>query len=317
MQTGAAKYQLPEGLNIAIFLIALPLIWWLLWSASHAPWPYTLLAAWAFALCNHLPFSLLHEAVHGIASKNRFRNDLLGVFAAAVFPTSFTMQQIAHLGHHRRNRTDKELYDYYLPHQSKSLRNFQLYAGNLFGLYWFCIPLGNLIYLLLPWLYKSEWFIRNVAANLGFEPYVREIARHSLLRIWIECCLALSYQVLVFIALDLSFQGWLLCHWFFALHWSALQYVDHAWSPRDIVNGAWNLKVTPLARLLALNYHYHLVHHRHPDAPWTCLPRLVSENDPQPTFWSIYFSLWGGVRPAPPMASASSAANDPTGQPGQ
>jgi fatty acid desaturase len=321
MQADTTEYPIPEVLNIAILCLVLPLLWCLLWLASHASWPIVLFAAWIFTLLNHVPFSLLHEAVHGIFSKNPFRNDLFGVLAAAAFPTSFTMQQIAHLGHHRRNRTDQELYDYYLPHQSKSLRNFQLYSGNLFGLYWFCIPLSNLIYLFLPWLYKSEWFIKNIASNLGFEPYVREIAQHSLLRIWLECLLALVYQVAVFFLLDLSLQGWLLCHWFFALHWSALQYVDHAWSPRDIVNGAWNLKVTPPARLLALNYHYHLAHHRQPGVPWLYLPQRVNKNEPQPSFWSIYFSLWGGVKPAPPMLAGNSASfaaiQEPANQTGQ
>jgi len=100
-----------------------------------------------------------------------------------------------------------------------------------------------------------------------------------------------------------NWQGWLLCHWAFALHWSALQYVDHAWSPRDIINGAWNLKVLPISRLFALNYHYHLAHHRYPTVPWIHLPKLLNSSEPQPTFWSIYFSLWGGTRPAPPMGS--------------
>jgi hypothetical protein len=112
-----------------------------------------LLAAWAFALVNNTPFALLHEAVHGVLSGNRRRNECLGTLCACAFPPSLSMQRIAHLGHHRRNRTDKELYDYYLPTQSKALRNFWLYAGNLFGLYWFCIPFGNLIYLCAPWVY--------------------------------------------------------------------------------------------------------------------------------------------------------------------
>jgi fatty acid desaturase len=108
---------------------------------------------------------------------------------------------------------------------------------------------------------------------------------------------------LIWWALDLTWQGWLLCHWAFALHWSALQYVDHAWSSRDIVNGAWNLKVSLVARALALNYHYHLAHHRHPQTSWVHLPELVDHAEPQPTFWRIYFSLWGGTRPAPPMGA--------------
>ncbi len=195
------------------------------------------------SLANNLPFVLMHEAVHDVFSRNKFRNELFGNLCAATFPTSFTMQRIAHIGHHRRNRTDQELYDYYLPSQSKSLRNFWLYSGNLFGLYWFCIPLSNLVYVLAPSIYTSPWFVNGPAKVLGFEPYVKEIAQHSKSRIWFECVFGLAYQAMIWWMLDLNWQGWLLCHWVFALHWSALQYVDHAWSPRDIINGAWNLEV--------------------------------------------------------------------------
>ncbi len=261
------------------------------------------LAAWAYSLLHNTIFSLLHEAVHGVLSNNRFRNNFFGILSAAAFPTSFTMQKIAHLGHHNRNRTDKELYDYYLPSESKTVRNIWMYGGNLFGLYWFMIPLSNLLILVAPTYFTSERFIHGPAKALGFESYLEEIAQHSITRIWFECLLALGYQVALFYLLDLSWQGWLLCHWFFALHWSALQYVDHAWSPRDVINGAWNLKVLPISRLLALNYHYHLAHHRHPQIPWVYLPKYVDDYELQPTFWSIYSTLWGGVRLAPPMYS--------------
>jgi fatty acid desaturase len=308
-KSDAERFPIPETANVVIVFTALPATWLLLWAASHLPLAWGLLAAWAFALVNNTPFGLLHEAVHGVFSKSRIRNDGFGILCAAAFPTSFVLQTIAHLGHHRRNRTDKDLYDYYLPTQSRWLRNTWLYAGNLLGCYWFFIPISTGLYLIAPWLYTSEWFVRGPARYLGFEAYVEEIAQHSKRRIWLECLVAVSYQALLWWALDLHWAGWLLCHWAFALHWSALQYVDHAWSPRDIVNGAWNLKVHPVTRALALNYHYHLAHHRYPWVPWIHLPKLVDPKEPQPTFWSIYFSLWGGARPAPPMGDRQAPAN--------
>jgi fatty acid desaturase len=166
--TNATRYAIPEKLNIAIFLVAFPATWGLLWIASHESLVWMLLAAWAFSLVNHLHFSLMHEAVHGVFSEDKTRNDLFGTLSAPAFPTSFTLQKIAHLGHHRRNRTDEELYDYYLPNQSRALRNFQLYAGNLLGFYWACIPVSNLIYLIAPWMYKSRRFIEGPARHLGF-----------------------------------------------------------------------------------------------------------------------------------------------------
>jgi fatty acid desaturase len=267
----------------------------LLWLASHAPWPIALAACIAFAFVNNLPFALMHEAVHGLASET------LGILAACMFPTSFTLQRKAHLGHHLRNRTDSDLYDYYLPHQSRFVRNVWLYGGNLLGLYWFCIPLSNILYLLATPLYRSRTFIETVAPKLGFGPHVRDIAELPPLRVWCEVAAAFAWQAALWWALDLRWQGWLLAHWLFAMHWSALQYVDHAWSARDVAAGAWDLRVPAPVRWLTLNYQLHRAHHAHPSAPWSELPKLAGDG---PSFWQIYASLWRhGVQPAPPMGA--------------
>jgi fatty acid desaturase len=273
----------------------------LLWLGSHAPWPIAIAAAFAFALVHMTPFCLLHEAVHGVFSPSPARNRAFGVACAMLFPTSYTLQRTAHLSHHRRNRTDTDLYDYYLAGQSKALRDFWLIGGNLMGLYWICIPISNLVYLLAPWIYTSAWFREGPARALGFESHVREIAEQGVLRIWLECALACSYHVAVWVALDLDPVSAALCYGAFALHWSALQYVDHAFSPRHVVHGAWNLKVGRVWRACALNYHDHLAHHRFPGVPWRYLPRLVDSREPRPTFWEIYWTLWRGTRPAPAL----------------
>jgi fatty acid desaturase len=301
---------IPARLNLFLLLIAPLATGGLLWLGSHGSLPVALGAALLFAFVAHLPFSLLHEAVHGVFSPNRRVNELAGTFAAALFPTSFTLQRVAHLGHHARNRTDLELYDYHLPHQSRLLRGLWLYGGNLLGLYWFCVPLSALLFFIFPGVVQSQWFVKGPAKQLGFGPYVADLAEASASRIWAECGLALAYQITLFFVLGLTWKGWLLCHGAFALHWSALQYVDHAYSPRDIVEGAWNLKVWAPVRWISLHYHLHLAHHRHPSLPWIHLPSAVRKEDPQPTFWQIYFRLWRGTRPAPPMGTGATFRPD-------
>jgi fatty acid desaturase len=294
---------MPERLNWLILAASAAATAACLWLASHTSWWAALAAAAAFAFVNNTPFALMHEAVHGVAAATRTRNHALGVIAGWMFPTSFSMQRTAHLGHHARNRTDQELYDYYLPGESRALRNVWLYGGNLLGLYWFCIPLANALYLLAPGLYRSRAFVERIAPALGFGPYVRDLAELPPGVVWLEIASAFLYQAALWWALGLTWQGWLLCHWFFAAHWSALQYVDHAWSARDTVEGAWDLRVSAPARWLALNYHYHRAHHRHPSACWTELPRLATR-ERQPSFWQVYWSLWRhGVQPAPPMGA--------------
>lgn len=298
-----ARSDIPEAANWLILAVSAFVTAACLWLASHADWWLALIGAFAFSVANHTPFSLMHEAVHGTASSSRKRNDVLGVLASWMFPTSFSMQRCAHLGHHRRNRTDQEIYDYYLPHESRWLRNVWLYAGNLLGLYWFVVVASNVIYLVATPVYRSKVFVRYVAPRLGFGPFVEELSKLRARRVSGEIVLAFAYQAGLWLLLDLTWQGWLLAHWFFALHWSALQYVDHAWSARDVRDGAWDLRVSSPARWIALNYHLHRAHHNSPEEPWTRLPALA-DTRAQPSFWRVYWSLWrNGVQPAPPMGA--------------
>lgn len=107
------------------------------------------------------------------------------------------------------------------------------------------------------------------------------------------------FQAGLFVALGLSWQAWLVCYAAFALNWSSLQYADHAFSPLDRDTGAWNLRVPRVVRWIFLNYHLHLAHHRHPNASWVHLPRLVDPETPRPHFLAIWWSMWRGPQPYP------------------
>jgi hypothetical protein len=109
--------------------------------------------------------------------------------------------------------------------------------------------------------------------------------------------------------LHLTLAGWAICYAAFALNWSSLQYTDHAFSKLDVREGAWNLRVNPLTRLLFLNYHHHLAHHQHPQVPWIHLGRYVDPAEERPSFWAIYWRMWRGPQPLP----ASRAATRDTG----
>jgi fatty acid desaturase len=118
--------------------------------------------------------------------------------------------------------------------------------------------------------------------------------------------------VLLVRSLDLTLLGWTSCYGAFALNWCALQYTDHAWAPRDLRHGAWNLKVNRVVQYLFLNYHHHLAHHENPKVPWVHLHRFVDFSKPRPSFLRIYLSLWKGPRPIPdPAAPAGAFAVDP------
>lgn len=306
------REDIPAAANLAIAFSAIAVSLLCLWVAAHAGgWPAIALAAFVFSFSANTIFSLLHEAVHGGFLGRRPVNDAAGWLFAAFFPTSFSVQRVSHLGHHRRNRSDAELYDYYLPGQSRWLKTYWIYCL-LTGFYWMIIPVAGLFYLFCPWGFRSRRFREGPARWWGFEPFVADIAQMPIRAIWPQYLFTFSFQAALFLALDLTVTPWLACYWAFGINWSSVQYTDHAWSPRDAIEGAWNLKRTRIAQALFLNYNLHLAHHREPHIPWIHLPRRVRAGDAEPSFWSIYRLLWLGARPAPGLEWSQAASSSPS-----
>jgi fatty acid desaturase len=67
-----------------------------------------------------------------------------------------------------------------------------------------------------------------------------------------------------------------------------------AFSPRDIVNGAHNLKMPRWMRPFYLNFNLHLAHHQHPHVPWIHLPKIADPESQRIQFFWNYLRLWGG-----------------------
>jgi len=268
----------------------------LLWLVSHTDnLFYRLLGAVAFSYVNNTLFSLLHEAVHGVFHRSDALNTFFGRWLAAFFPTSFTLQRFFHHGHHRRNRSEAERFDYIAPGENVLLKKIQWY-GILTGLYWLLPPLSCLAFLAAPGAFSSA-ALRGHQSGAG--AMVDGIDRLPRLTVSLEIAFAALWQLFLFQALDLRWSGWWLCYAAFAINWSSLQYADHAWSPLDPVHGAWNLRVHPVIRWLFLNYHHHKAHHENPSVPWIHLPRFVDRTEPRPSFLRIYWSMWRGPRPLP------------------
>ncbi len=289
--------KIPARLNLALCLAAPAVAAALLYAAAHRTSLWQLAAAAvAFSFVGNTIFSLMHEAVHGILHPKRRVNELLGVWCAAFFPTGFTFQRFCHLGHHARNRTDAEMFDLYYESDSRLLKKLQFY-GIFTGPYWLLPPLGSLVVLFWPEFYRSRAFGR-LAKDLeqtGVSEMVRGfLAAPQRLRMRLEILFSCAVQAALILGLDLDPAAYFVCHFAFGVNWGALQYADHAFSPRDVVHGAWNLRVPAPVRWLFLNYHHHLAHHRHPDVPWIYLGRCIDPREPRPTFWSIYRRMWRG-----------------------
>lgn len=293
---GFGELRIPARLNVLLCIFSYAAAIGLLWLASHTDSTLLLIAAAiGFSYVGNTIFSLLHESVHGILHPNRKVNDAFGIISAAFFPTGFTFQRVCHLGHHRRNRTDVEMFDYYYSHESRFIKFYRLYSL-LLGFYWLSVPAGCLFFLLFRNLFVSRAF-HAVTKPMGLAPMVEDLADQPMGWIRLEIGLTILFQALLFWSLSLDWVGWVICYVAFALNWCSLQYTDHAWAPRDIRHGAWNLKVNRIVQRFFLNYHHHLAHHQNPKVPWIHLPRFVNFDLPRPSFLRLYFSLWKGPRP--------------------
>jgi fatty acid desaturase len=295
--------DIPARLNVLIAITASSAAVILLWAASHCEtWIAILPCAIAFSFVANTVFSCLHECVHGMFHPDRRINYLFGVVSAAFFPTGFSLQRAAHLSHHRHNRSTSESFDCIHPGDVPALKIVQWY-GIISGIYWAVAVLGWIVYLSMPFLFRRSQLAgiwSDVAEHTSGPAYARAFASAPPVKSRLELLLTVALQVFLFRALDLSVTGWLACYAAFAVQWSALQYADHAFSPLDIIEGAWDLRVHPWVQALFMNYHLHLAHHRHPTLPWIHLPRHVDGNRDRPAFLAQYARMWLGPRRMPP-----------------
>lgn len=296
----STSQAIPERLNLAIALLAMVLGGLCLFVAAHTPyWLVAVLAAGTFSFVNQTLFSVLHEAVHGIFHNSRHVNNWVGRIAAGWIPTGFGIQRRFHLAHHARNRTEFEQFDYFRPGEIRWLKRAQWYAI-LTGIYWAFLPLAGITYLIWPGLWRLPLLRSHGAGKqVGAQHMLRGFDDAPVAVLRLEILFSFAIQVGLFLILDLNWRGWLLCYAAFAINWSSLQYADHAFSELDVRNGAWNLKVHPLVRLIFLNYHLHRAHHQHPQVAWLHLPHFVDDEDLQPRFWQVYWQMWRGPRPLP------------------
>jgi len=299
-QSGSAERRIPSALNLMIALFAYTFSLFCLAGASGRGLYYespifTFLFAAGFSLSGNTIYSLLHESVHRIFSRNLWVNNAFGILSAAFFPTGFTFHKISHLGHHRRNRTDLELFDYYTDPKDRFLKSYQLYSL-LTGFYWLSIPVGCILYLFMGPLFRSQLFLDKAVKPMGLKPMADAIIESKKKFLAAEILFTIFFQVGIFYLFNLSIEGVFACYAAFALLWSSLQYTDHAWSVRDVKNGAWNLKVNPVMRYIFLNYHFHLAHHQHPGISWINLPQYADPGETRPSHLGIYLSLWKGPR---------------------
>ena len=95
---------------------------------------------------------------------------------------------------------------------------------------------------------------------------IRDLEVRSIRR---EVLLTVGFFTLLFWLLDLRWQAVLILYACFSFNWSTRQYVGHAFSRRDVIEGAWNLRHFPFMSWILLHGEWDLNHHRRPEVRGT------------------------------------------------
>jgi fatty acid desaturase len=291
--TSLSALPIPNRLNVALTLGVFGLAIGLLWLASRLEsWWAVFGVGIVFSYLLLTNYALLHEASHGNLQSDPRRNYMLGLMAGLIFPMPFTLMRSTHQGHHDHNRTDVEMFDLYYPHDNRVIK-FVRWYGILCGFFWPLAPLGAVLFSLSPRAVRERFFGR-------FKPtgYLMHGLQNA--AVWLvraETLGTVAFFAGLFWLLDLRWQSTLVLYLCFAFNWSTRQYIGHAFSKRDIVEGAWNLRHNRLMSALLLHGEYDLNHHRHPEVSWYYLPRVSSPGEAQPGYIKQYWRQWLGPRP--------------------
>jgi fatty acid desaturase len=190
-----------------------------------------------------------------------------------------------------RNRSDDEAFDLYFD-GDKPIWRWLYWYGIITGIFWIVVASSNLIVLFWPRLADTNgWFARPTEAVLeSFNPKYWKIIR-------LEAAAAILLHVGLVVTLGIPLLNYFLMMFGFGFMWSAMQYVHHFATVRDVREGARNLRTFAAIDLIWLNHNYHLNHHLRPTVPWIHLPRLFNGDQfARSSLLLAYLRMWRGPR---------------------
>ncbi len=289
-----AQYPIPGTLNLVLATAQMAAALLVLTLASHTHhWLPLIVSAIAFAFVMQMGFCIAHEAVHRKLHSNARVNLGVGIMMFSLFPGSFHFFQVAHLIHHRRNRSDDELEDYVLPGESPWFKRVMYYLL-ISGLFWILLPLSSIAIAFIP---RKRIRLPRPKDDSGtfrkFAQFLNEVRPGWIRR---DLLVAAAVWGISSALLHLRLSAVLICYAAFGFSWASQQYVYHVRTPRHAVLGALDLKLWTPVRWLYLNFNYHLTHHLAVWVPWNQLPS-ISPQQPARGYLRTYFNLWQPPEP--------------------
>lgn len=282
--------QIPERLNAVVILVQMCLLALCFVNARTATGWKLLLLALGFGLLMNSVYSVIHEAEHRILFRSLALNECAGALMALFFPAPFHLLRQGHLGHHMRNRSDDEAFDLYFDSDSR-LWKFAVMYGILTGVYWLFVVAGNIAVLCLPFLYKKDFWSFDRTSQAFLEAYNWRYQR----LIQLEAVLAIGLHAGIIFFLHIPLLHYCAMYAGFGFLWSAMQYVHHYGTERDVLHGARNLWLSWVLDKFLLNHNYHRTHHENPTVSWLHLPQLGEQEKGLAGFlpW-VYLKMWKG-----------------------
>ncbi len=247
-------------------------------------WPFLLPANPArgatrvlLVLLTPVQWALIHEAIHGSLLGRRTANDLAGRLLSTFHGAPFRVLRLGHLLHHQHSRCPRERSEVY-DARSRSWWRAALpyYLWLLGGLYVTELALGQFLLLPKVALRRLERSVDgpNTVAGLLLrglrQPGALSEARADAL------ATALTFGVA---SLLYGVHLWMLAIALLARAFF-ISFADNAYhygTVRDAPRQARNLRLPAPLQVAMLNFTLHGTHHRHPAAPWHCLPLLFRE----------------------------------------
>ena len=284
--------KIPSKLNLFLVILIQIGAFGLLWLGSRLEviWSVPIGIVFSFILLTN--YALMHESVHHVLHISPRINYILGVFTHSLYPKSYTMFEITHKMHHRGNRTDHELFDYYYPTDSMVTKNMRWY-GILTGIYYPFVPLGNLTMAIMPWFFHTKPFKQSTYSSILFNEFKGKV----ITKVRLEIIFTIALWIVMWNILSLQWQSVLILYACFGINWATRQYVTHAWTPRNVVEGASDLSVSKIHGAVLLNGQWDHAHHKFPFLPWTELSNPKYHTVPQYSYFKRWLSLWWGMRP--------------------
>ena len=263
--------------------------------AANVPAVWLLLVGPAFALWTFGVYSALHEAEHNVLFGNETLNAAGGVLLGLFFGAPYHLLRQGHVGHHQRNRSDDEAFEFWFPGESPAWKWVQ-WVGILTGGFYLMVVLGNVLLLALPFLLNSRTFRFDRPSAAFFESLNPKYAR----LIAVEAAAVLAMHALIVYLTGVPLWRYVVLYGCFGFVWSAMQYVHHYGTERHVTRGARDLWIAPGLDAFWLNHNLHRVHHEHPTVSWIHLPRLARANGRRGGGWLPWqwVKMWRGPRAA-------------------